>query len=150
MIITFIGHSSIIINDTLYNKIKNTITEKISTDSSVTFYCGGYGQFDDLCASICREIKCNNKNCEIVFITPYLNLSYQNKINSLINDKLFDAVIYPPIEKYPQRLAIIKRNEWMIKNSDIVIAYVSHEYGGAYKSFKYAQKENKIIINFAT
>ena len=150
MIITFIGHRSIIINDIISNKIKNAITEVISNETSVKFYCGGYGKFDEICASICRKIKANNKNCEIILITPYFTISQQTKIKALLCEKLYDAVIYPPIENYSPRFAITKRNEWMIKNSDIIIAYVSHDYGGAYKSLKYAQKQNKIIMNLST
>ena len=50
-------------------------------------------------------------------------------------------------EHIPPRFAILKRNEWMIDNADLVIAYVDHRYGGAYKSLLFAQRRKKKIIN---
>ena len=62
---------------------------------------------------------------------------------------LSDASIYPPIEEIPERLAIIKRNEWMISRSDLVIAWVDHSFGGAYKTLSFAKAKKKRIINLA-
>ena len=64
-------------------------------------------------------------------------------------DIFFDCVynVYPPIEKTPPRFAISKRNEWMMANADLIIAYVNHTYGGAYKSLGIAVQRKKKIIN---
>ena len=35
----------------------------------------------------------------------------------------------------------------MIENSDLIIAYVNNNYGGAYKSLRYAMRKNRKIIN---
>ncbi len=149
MIISFVGHRSMIISDNLSIKISEVIKANIKDASSIIFYCGGYGDFDNCCASVCRELKRDLDNCEMVFVTPYLTASQQKKINLFINTKLYDSIIYPPLENTPPRFTITKRNEWMIHNSDLIIAYVSHSYGGAYKTLKYAQKINKKIINLA-
>jgi hypothetical protein len=38
----------------------------------------------------------------------------------------------------------------MVNNSNFLIAYVDHEWGGAYKTLEYAEKRRKIkIINIA-
>ena len=58
-----------------------------------------------------------------------------------------DTSIYPPIEQVPPRFAISKRNEWMMANADLIIAYVNHEYGGAYQSLRVAKRRKKKIIN---
>jgi len=60
---------------------------------------------------------------------------------------LCDMSIYPPIENVPLRFAILKRNEWMMKNADLIIAYVKRNYGGAYKSLQVAKRKKKKIIN---
>ena len=149
MIITFIGHSSVHITDELSNKVRNAILLNISQTSPITFFCGGYGNFDLHCASICRKIRNYIPNCRIVFVTPYITPTQQQKMKNLIDEKMYDSIIYPPIENTPPRFAIIKRNKWMIDSADLIIAYVSQTYGGAYKSLKYAQKHNKMIINLA-
>ena len=149
MTITFIGHSSLNIDNDLSNKIQETIKNIIAEESSVVFYCGGYGDFDLHCAEICRRLKTRIPDCEIVFITPYITLSQQEKIKCFLESDLYDSVIYPPLENIPLRFAISKRNEWMISESDVVIAYVSHSVGGAYKSLEYARRKKKKIFNLA-
>ena len=39
-----------------------------------------------------------------------------------------------------------KRNQYMVDNSDIVIAYIRRDVGGAFKTFSYAKSKNKQII----
>jgi len=62
-------------------------------------------------------------------------------------EKYYDEVWYPS-ELYDvhYKLAITKRNEWFVKNSDLPVAYVEREQGGAYKCLKLAEKEKIEII----
>ena len=46
-----------------------------------------------------------------------------------------------------RKVRIIKRNQWVIDNSDILIFYVNSPYGGAYQSYLYAKKKKKQMIN---
>lgn len=80
-------------------------------------------------------------------MSPYISLSEQEKIKEMQNSGLCDTSIYPPIENTPPKFAIIKRNEWMMTNADVVIAYVGREYGGAYRSLQIAKRKKKKIIN---
>lgn len=75
-------------------------------------------------------------------VTPYLKSNYNYEIK-------YDGIIYPPIENIPFKFAISHRNRWMIDKADVVIAYIDHSFGGAYKTFKYAESKNKYIINLA-
>ena len=149
MIITFVGHGETTIDHALSKKIRETILSSVSSSPSVTFYCGGYGDFDLHCASICRALKKEIPNCEVVFVTPYITPSQQRKIKHLIDTGLYDASIYPPIEKTPLRFAIAKRNEWMVAEADLIIAYVSQSYGGAWNTLSFARRKQKTIINLA-
>ena len=64
-----------------------------------------------------------------------------------VGDTDFSNTIYPEgIEKAPLKYAIIKRNKWMIDNSDFVITYVKRVVGGAAQFKELAQKKKKIII----
>ena len=56
MIITFIGHSEMNISNELKSKLVQTIETCIKNDAD-TFYCGGYGDFDNVCAAAVRELK---------------------------------------------------------------------------------------------
>ena len=99
-----------------------------------------------MCASVCRSIK-ERLDAEIVYVTPYISENEQKKIDSLIKLKLYDYSLYPPIEATPPKFAISKRNEWIVDKADLIIEYVSHNYGGAYRSLLYAKRKNKTIIN---
>ena len=147
MIITFVGHSFIPSSSTIKEMVKEQIRNNIADAKTVTCYLGGYGNFDEICACACRELKREYADIEIVYVTPYISLSEQAKIKEMQNYGLCDTSIYPPIEKVPPRFAISKRNEWMISNADLIIAYVNHSYGGAYKSLQTAKRRKKKIIN---
>ena len=149
MIITFLGHSTINYVNGLAEKVEKTIVDNIAPGHATIFYCGGYGDFDNLCARVCLSIKKKNNNCELIYITPYITDSMQKRIKNTMSTYSFDSVIYPPLEKVPLRLAIIKRNEWMIDQSDLIIAYVNYSFGGSYNSLKYAERKKKRIINLA-
>ncbi len=71
-------------------------------------------------------------------VTPYLNREY---------DLTFcDDSLYPPIESTPLRYAILKRNEWMVDNADLVVACVRYSWGGAAKTLEYAKRRKKPVI----
>ena len=48
MIITFIGHSSLEKSDELFVLIKEAILNNIDDRDKNIFYCGGYGDFDEM------------------------------------------------------------------------------------------------------
>ena len=147
MIITFAGHSFVRSKDKVKELVKEQILNIIIDAKNTTCYLGGYGDFDDICAIACRELKREHHCIEIVYVTPYINLSEQEKINQLQSFGLYDSSIYPPLKKTPPKFVISKRNEWMITQADIIIAYINHDYGGEYKSIKIAKRQNKKIIN---
>ena len=149
MVITFFGHSKIYNSTNLASEIENAILQQATKGEKITFYCGGYGDFDNISAKVCRSIKENGVDCEIMLIIPYLPEMGRVDIRSKIERSLYDGSIYPPLERVPKRLALLKRNEWMIDNSDIIIAFVKHDYGGAYKALEYANKKGKAVINIA-
>ena len=59
----------------------------------------------------------------------------------------YDSTVYPPLETVPRRFAISHRNRWMVEASDVVVAYVLHDWGGAATTLRYAkQKDRRIIL----
>lgn len=149
MIITFVGHSSINNCTDLSERVATAIAEYMPCNENTLFYCGGYGKFDDLCAKVCRSIKKTHPNCEVILVTPYITESHQKKLHFLNANDLYSSIIYPPLENIPLKYAISKRNEWMVNKADLIIAYVTHTFGGAYKTLKYARRRKKTIINLA-
>lgn len=147
MIVTFIGHGKIFYDEDQKQQIRKIIEDCIEKGAD-NFYCGGYGNFDYECAGIIKELK------ETYPIKSFLVTAYQGPI---LNKKLqyierchyYDGFIYPELEEVPLKFAISKRNERMIDQADIVVAFIDHTYGGAYTSYQYAVRKKKTIINVA-
>lgn len=138
MIITFCGHSDYIQNSFDEEKILS-ILEANTAYCQVDFYLGGYGNFDNFAYHCTKKYQALHPSARLIFITPYL-LQRETK-------QKYDEIIYPSLENIPPKFALLHRNKWMIEHSDIVIAYVSRRFGGAYKSLTIAKHKNKQIFN---
>ena len=147
MKISFAGHSKIPSSGEIKKLVKELIRNHIENEKQITCYLGGYGDFDAICACVCRELKTEYVNMELVYVMPYIHISEQVKVKEMIDLGFYDRSVYPPVENTPPKFAILKRNEWMMVNADIIIAYVQHRYGGVYKSLQVANRKKKKVIN---
>ena len=148
MIISFAGHSSISWKSKVKDLVKKQIENNITSEEHIICYLGGYGDFDEICAIACSELKNKyNNTFELIYVTPYITLSEKAKIKEMEKCGFCDATVYPPLENVPLRVAISKRNEWMMKNADVVIAYVNRNHGGAFKALQVAKQNEKKVIN---
>ena len=147
MIITFCGHSGYSKKEEDEIEVLDLLEKQIGYESA-ELYLGGYGGFDNFAYSCCKKYKEKHSNVSLVFVTPYFTIEYQKKHLSALKDQ-YDYIIYPEIEDRPKRFAITYRNRYMIDRADIVIAYIAHDWGGAFKTYQYAKSKGKIIINLA-
>ena len=146
MTITFCGHSNFSFDNTVKEKLRELLLQETRKNHACKFYLGGYGDFDSLCLSILKELKIQFPNIELLFITPYLDDNY----SKLETAKLYyDGIIYPPLENVPRRFCISKRNEWMVDEADLVIAFVKYSWGGATKTLEYAKRKKVGFFNLA-
>ena len=146
MIITFCGHSDFLFSDDVKQQLKNILIKEIRKNPTCKFYLGGYGDFDGLCLSTLKDLKADFPEIELIFITPYLDKNYSKLEFAKYH---YDDVIFPPFESVPRKFAILKWNEWMVEEADLVIAYVMYSWGGAAKTLEYAKRKKKTIINLA-
>lgn len=111
----------------------------------LNFYVGNNGQFDHLVAAVLRELKSRNSQISYSIVLVYLP-EREKEYNQLS----YTETVYPEgLEYTPPRFAISKRNQWMVQQSDYVIAYVEHSIGGAAQFTEYARKKYKTVINLA-
>ena len=61
----------------------------------------------------------------------------------------YDGIIYPPLENVPPRFCISRRNEWMVDEANLVIAFVKYSWGGAAKTLEYAKRKKVKSFNLA-
>lgn len=139
MTITFCGHSQISDQDNISKWLDMLLPSLIEGGASM-FYLGGYGDFDRLAAAAVRRQKAVYPHIESVLVLPYLNRKFDTAA--------YDSTTYPPLEKVPPRYAIVRRNQWMVCESDVVISGVTHSWGGAAKTLDYAKTKGKVIFQY--
>ena len=139
MIVTFCGHRKLYQIENI-SKWLDIILPALIEGGAKTFYLGGYGDFDSLAAAAIRRQKTSYPNIEAILVLAYLNRE--------IDISRYDSTTYPPLETVPPRYAIVRRNEWMIRESDVVISGVTHGWGGAAKTLDYAKRRGKVIVQF--
>ena len=139
MIVTLCGHAQISQVEEV-EKWLYAVSESLIEQGVVTFYLGGYGAFDGLAASVLREQKKRYPQIELVLVLAYLN--------DRRDTSGYDRTVYPPLETVPRRFAISHRNRWMVEVSDVVVAYVLHDWGGAATTLRCAKQKAKQIISY--
>lgn len=137
MVCTFFGHRDA--PDSIKRILENTITDMLYKNNISMFYVGNNGNFDKMVQTVLSEISEQHP------INYCIVLSSLNE--KISKEKLQKTMLPEGFEKTPPRLRICWRNEWMIKNSDIVITYVTHPSSGASKYKQLAEKQNKTIIS---
>lgn len=144
MTVCFCGHSKLYSS---YDSIKAKCLEIVRgliAKGADSFLIGDYGDFDGLAASVCLALKKEHHHIEVCLVLPY----YRPHIDDYTQQRYnrFDSIITPPLEDTPYRYRIVKANQYMVDQADIVIAYVRSS-GGAAKTMEYAIRKAKNIIN---
>ena len=140
MTVTFCGHSKLYNQTDDFSKWLDIILPSLIEGGAATFYLGGYGAFDSLAAAAVRRQKAVYPHIMSILVLAYLNRE--------TDVSLYDGTTYPPLENVPPRYAIVRRNEWMIQESDVVISGVIHGWGGAARTLDYARRRQKIIFQY--
>lgn len=140
---TFFGHR--ILNKDIKDLLTRQIDNLIAEYGVNVFYVGNNGQFDYLVAEVLRKLKSLNPQISYSIVLAYLPEREKEH-----NQLSYTETIYPEgLEDTPPRFAISKRNKWMVQQSEYVIAYVEHSFGGAAQFTEYARKKHRTVINLA-
>lgn len=154
-------------NKMIMEKIKNTVIDLInnSDDKDFTFFCGGALGVDQMVFEIVDDIKgylkLNPVNIFLILAMPFEKqdnnwfkqedkdrLKTQRKCADqvVLVDKLtdykYDGV--PIGEYHPAKMQL--RNQFMVDNSEVVIAVWDGSKGGTGNCVKYAKSKGKRII----
>ena len=142
---SFFGHRDTPQTEELKQKVRETVERLIVEEGVDTFLFGSRSKFDELCHMVVTELKEKY---------PHINynvvLAYMPAEKEAWNPYEFGETMLPEgIESVHPRYAISWRNKWMVNESDVVVAYITHSWGGAAKYVETASKRNKEIINIA-
>lgn len=138
MVVTFCGHKEITGSDELHDRLLSVLRDLIS-EGADSFLLGGYGAFDGLAASAVCELQAEFPHIHSTLVLPYIDRCF--------NTELYNDSVYPPLENVPRRFAISRRNEWMVDQADVIVAFVTHGWGGAAATLRYAERKKKRVIS---
>lgn len=101
------------------------------------------GAFDSMVRSVLKEL---------VSLYPHINYAVvlermPPKRDEFDTRDYSDTMLPEGIETVHPRFAISWRNKWMIKQSDYVVTYITHSWGGASQFAELAEKQKKTVIN---
>ena len=140
--VSFIGHREVENFYFVEEQVENIVKELIDKKEYVEFYVGRNGEFDIMVASVIKRAQRDygKANNSLILVIPYPIADMEDM------EKYYDEVWYPQ-ELYHAhyKAAITKRNEWFVNNSEMLVAYVERDYGGAYECLKKAQQKGITI-----
>lgn len=137
---TFIGHHECFGLGTERIKVE---VEKLIQVGVTHFLNGGMGAFDWMCARVVYELKKEYTQIQSCLVIPYLTFK-------ILDRTIFDEVIYPEgFEKYHFKAAIPARNRYLLDRSAYALCYVTHDWGGAAKTYRQAVKKGLTTIQLA-
>ena len=141
MIIAFFGHADFAGSVTIREKLIEVL-RSCAENEKIELLFGGYGAFDRFAFETGKIFRALYPQTKLVLVTPYLS----NTKTLQEKEKGYDETIYPPIESVPKKFAISARNKWMAEKANMIIAYVDHDWGGAYQVCLYAFRKGKKIV----
>ena len=140
MTVTFFGHK-----DTpkeIEPTLRTTLVDLIENHGATEFYVGNNGNFDTL---VRRQLENLSQTYPITYNVV---LAYLPTKKSEYDDYT-NTILPEGIETVPKRFAISYRNKWMVEQSDVVVTYVTHSFGGAWQFKVLAEKQGKMIIELS-
>ena len=140
MTVTFCGHRQIYDRSEVEPWLTQTIQSLID-EGADCFYLGNYGAFDRMAAWTLAAFKKKYPHIRVVLALAYRAQEY--------DAHLYDEVVYPIFDNKPRKYNIILCNEWMVRQSDAIVAYVLYGWGGAAKTLDYALSISRRVIGYA-
>lgn len=144
MICAFFGHRNLLLSSDIKEKIEREIRRLIEEEHVTEFWVCRQGNFDLFVHHCVRTLKLEY----FPFITIYEICAYHPTEN-FSSSSLFTAILPEEVSLTFSKFAVLKRNDYIIKNADIFVCYVDTTYGGAFKAMEKAKKAGKRIINLA-
>ncbi len=128
------------------------VVERLINDFGITeFLVGTHGYFDEIAFGACLRMKKKYPNIEINKVITSPRYPDKHCEGGIAGDNYhpdYNFISYP-VEDLYFKVRIIETNKYMIKNSDIIVAYADEldHVSGATRAVKFARLRNKYVIN---
>ena len=138
---TFFGHRDCPCS--IKPRLREVLIDLIENHTVDMFYIGRQGAFDSIVRSVLKELVLTYPHIKYAVV---LERMPPNR-DEFDNYDYSDTMLPEGIEAVLPRFAISWRNNWMLKQSDYVVTYITHSWGGAAQYAKKAERQRKTVIN---
>ncbi len=138
---TFFGHHNCPAE--VKSKLRKVLTDLIENHSVDVFYVGNKGAYDRMVRTVLQELAQKYAHIHYAVVLERM----PGKRDEDIPEDYSDTMLLEGIEEVPPRFAIVWRNKWMLRQSDYVVAYVTHSWGGAAQFAAMAERQQKTVIH---
>ena len=137
-----------------YLRFENSLTEQLNTlinEGCRTFYCGMAMGFDIIAAEAVLTLSTIYPSFDIklIAVVPFIeqSASFSDEWLKRYNNVLAacDETVLISDNYYPA--CYMKRNYYMVDNSDFVLTFYSGKSGGTARTVKYAESKGRKVIN---
>ena len=135
---TFLGHREC--PEIIKPKLRGVLVNLITNHGVDMFYVGHQGQFDAYVRSELTQLKKEYPQINYAVVLAYMPSKKTEY------DDYSDTMLPEGVESVHPHYAISWRNNWMLKQSDYVVTYINHSWGGAYQYSQKAIGQKKIVI----
>lgn len=136
----FIGHRQV------WTPVETRLEEEaerflLKADHAV-FLVGGGGQFDTYAVRTVRLLKRRYpaRDISLRLVLPSVQYLPKPEYWKIFQEPYDRVLVCDASDGAHYKAMLGLRNRWMIEQSDLLIAYVHTDYGGAYQALRYAQK----------
>ena len=136
---TFFGHREC--PDSIKAQLRAALIALVTNHDVDMFYVGNQGRFDAIVRSVLREVKKEYPQINYAVVLAYMPEKRTEY------DDYSDTMLPEGIESVHPRYAISWRNNWMLRQSDYVVTYITHNWGGAYQFSRKAKSLQKTLVN---
>ena len=134
---TFFGHRDC--PEIIKPRLKDALVDLITNHGVDMFYVGHQGQFDAYAHSELKKLKQEFRHINYSVVLAYM----PGKKTEY--DDYSDTMLPEGIETIHPHYAISWRNNWMLRQSEYVVTYITHSWGGAAQYAKKAKIWGKIV-----
>ena len=128
--------------------LRETLERLMEERGVRVFYTGGMGEFDEMFTRTVWSMKRECPSLRLVLVMPYLTARLN--VNKAFYEAQYDEILIPAeLDGVHPKAAIGLRNRWMVDRSDIVIAALNRDFGGAAEAVRYAEKRGKEVVRIA-
>lgn len=141
MVVSFFGHKDT--PSTVKPFLEQTVQRLIEENEDITFLVGTHGAFDLMAQSVLKQAVERYSRIICYIVLAYVPISGNAERYAL------PTLVPEGIESVPKRFAITFRNNYMVRECDTVICYITHDWGGAAQFVEKAEKKGKTVINLS-